>query len=418
MLSFPTIAIQFTIMDIASPVNAGLAYGAITIPWCLKPSFGYISDRFPVFNWGKRRPYIFFASLLSSFCYIHVYDFKDSFLSFVAILTIISGCICITDVCADSITVQYAKEEDENGVTQSNTWISRGTGTLLGFVLGGLLYKATSASNVLTFCSYIPLITCFIVWNIKEYPTRIPKLRDVWLNIKREKNFLIILFMFHISPNYRVFYEYYLREKMDYDSDEFTYLSIISSLSFVFGLISFKFYFRKFELTNLLWKAVIVSSLLRCTQIGVIFGILPYFEIVMIDGIVESFCGQLIMMPLTVVAAKICDEGVEGSFFSFVMSIMNFAVFLADETGAAIAHILGVTKKNFDRLYILMLIGIIIDVIIPFVLLKKMSFYFNTYVNDEIDINLEPLDPQDVEGACPDRQKVKEKTVYTLEHQD
>ena len=108
--------------------------------------------------------------------------------------------------------------------------------------------------------------------------------------------------MFHISPNYRVFYEYYLREKLGYDSDEFTYLSIISSLSFVFGLISFKFYFRKFELTNLLWKAVVVSSLLRCTQIAVVFGILPYFEIVMIDGIVESFCGQLIMMPLTVVA--------------------------------------------------------------------------------------------------------------------
>ena len=84
MLSFPTIAIQFTIMDIASPVSAGLAYGAMTIPWCLKPSFGYISDRFPVFDWGKRRPYIFFASLLGSFCYIHVYDFKDSFLSFVA----------------------------------------------------------------------------------------------------------------------------------------------------------------------------------------------------------------------------------------------------------------------------------------------------------------------------------------------
>ena len=96
---------------------------------------------------------------------------------------------------------------------------------------------------------------------------------------------------------------------------------------------------------------------------------------------------------------------------------MNFAVFLADEIGAGIAHLLGVTKKNFDHLYVLMLLGIIIDIIIPFVLLKKMSFYFNTYINDEIDINLEPLDPQDVAEACPDRPKAK-RTVYTLEHQD
>jgi len=399
VMSFPTIAIQFTIMDISTPVSASIAYGCMAIPWCLKPTFGYISDSFGVFDWGKRKPYIFFCSLLSSFLYIHVYDFKEHFELFIFLLTIISACICFTDVCADSITVQYAKEEADSGVVQSNTWIARSSGTLLGFVLGGLLYKATNASNVLTFCCYVPLITCFVVWNLHESVYRRPSLRDVYNNLLEQKQFIFILFLFHVSPNYRVFYEYYLREKLNYDSDEFTYLSIASTISFLLGLVSFKFYFRKWDVKYLLWNAIVIASLLRLTQIGVVLGWFPYFEFVMIDGIVESFCGQLIMMPFTILAAKLCNDGLEGSFFSFVMSVMNFGAFTADELGALIAYCLGVTKTNFDYLYVLMLIAICTDVIMAYGVIKNMTFYFNKYDSLKVDITEEPLDPQDLEVA-------------------
>ena len=77
------------------------------------------------------------------------------------------------------------------------------------------------------------------------------------------------------------------------------------------------------------------------------------------------------MMPLVVVAGKVCDDGLEGSFFSFVMAVMNFATFLADESGSLIAYAIGVSKTSFDNLYILMLIGMASDVIIPYLLIKK-----------------------------------------------
>ena len=134
------------------------------------------------------------------------------------------------------------------------------------------------------------------------------------------------------------------------------------------------------------------------------------------DGIVESFCGQLIMMPLAVVAAKLCNDGLEGSFFSFIMSVMNFGVFIGNESGALIAQLLGVTKKNFGHLYILMLIGIIMDILIAFIVLKKMSFYFEKYVSVSVDVTEEPLDPQDPEGGHV--HQVSKKMVYTVDSQD
>ena len=405
VMSFPTVAIQFTIMNITSPVNAGIAYGAIAIPWCFKPVYGFISDKYPFFDWGKRKPYISFACLMVAYLYIHLYDFKENFLIFVSCLVFISMYICIADVCADSITVEYAKREASKGLIQSNTWIARGSGTLIGFILGGLMYSKTSAQDVLTFTCYIPLVNAFTVWYIKEYSENVKpvSLSDLAKNFKKQKDFILILFLFHIAPNYRVFYEYFLREKLNYTADNFTYLNVISSVSFVLGLVSFKQYFRKFKLKNVLLIAVIISSSLRLTQIGVVLNWIPYFEIVMIDGMVEAFCGQLIMMPLIIIAAKVCDDGLEGSFFSFVMSIMNFGGFIGDESGAFIAHLLGVTKTDFANLYILMLFGIILDLVIPFILFKKMSFYFENYQQlDENDVahqSLEPLDPLDEEVA-------------------
>jgi len=408
-MAFPSVAVQFTIMNLTSPVLTGIAYGAITAPWCFKPFYGYISDKYPFFNWGKRKPYISFACLMTSYLYITVYDFKEHFFVFIFYLTLISMYICITDVCADSITVEYAKREQTKGVVQSNTWISRGIGTLVGFILGGLMYKNTNAQDVLTFSCYLPLINALSVWNIKEYnvKTKIPSLSDLKQNFINQKTFIFVLFLFHVAPNYRVFYEYFMKEKLQYSPDYFTYLNVISSVSFVIGLISFKYYFRKFELKKVLLFAVLVSSTLRLTQIGVVLGWIPYFSIIMIDGIVESFCGQLIMMPLIVIAAKVCDDGLEGTFFSFVMSVMNFGGFIADELGALIAHILGVTKYTFDNLYILMIIGILLDLIIPLILFKKMSFYFETYepLSDEIDLNEEPEDPQDLTLVYQKNQK-------------
>tara|TARA_B100000902_G_C27305573_1_gene915241 strand:- start:164 stop:1435 length:1272 start_codon:yes stop_codon:yes gene_type:complete len=404
-LAFPSVAIQFTIMDILSPVGAGIAYGAIAAPWCLKPIYGFMSDKYPMFNWGKRKPYISFACLMCSYLYINVYDFKDNFVVFIFYLTLISMYICIIDVCADSITVGYAKREQKSGVIQSNTWISRGTGTLVGFIFGGLMYNKTSAQDVLNVTCYIPLINAFTVWNVMEYTekkTKIPSFYDLKNNFIKQKEFIIVLFLFHVAPNYRVFYEYYLREELNYTADNFTYLNVISSVSFVVGLISFKYYFRKFKLKKVLIIAVLSSTTLRLSQIGVVLNWFPYFEIVMIDGMVEAFCGQLIMMPLVVIAAKVCDDGLEGAFFSFVMSVMNFGGFLGDEFGAFIAHLLGVTKTQFSNLYILMLIGILMDLIIPFILLKRMSFYFETYQEDENEVvhhSLEPLDPLDEEEA-------------------
>lgn len=378
VMAFPSVAVQMFLMDKISPVHTAITYGVVSFPWCLKPLYGFVSDKYPVFDMGRRKPYIAWASLMLGFLYTFAFDFKDDIIAFVSFLTFISLYVCIVDVCSDGITISYAKIETKKGITQTNTWICRSTGTLIGFVFGGMLYKATDTKTVLNFTAILPMINTLIIWNIPErkLENKPVYLRTLWDNFVKQRYFVLILFIFHITPNYGVFYQYFLKEELKYNSDQFTYLSIASSLSFLIGLICFKYYFRKIKLNRLLLGAVVCSSIIRLSQLLVIFKIIPDFWLVAVDGVTESFFGQLVMMPLIVVAGKVCDDGLEGSFFSFVMAVMNFGTFLADESGGAIAYWLGVTRTSFDNLYILMLIGMASDVIIPFMLIKKMSFYF------------------------------------------
>lgn len=378
VLAFPSVAVQMFLMDNVSPVNTAITYGIISFPWCLKPLYGFVSDKYPVFDLGHRKPYIAWASLMLGFLYTFIHDLKNDLSAFISCLVIISLCICITDVCADGITISYAKVESKKGITQSNTWIARSFGTLSGFILGGMLYKATNLKTVLNFAAVLPMMNTLLIWNIPERSSENKQIsfKNLIDNFVTQRNFIFILFMFHFTPNYGVFYEYFLKEELKYNSDQFTYLSISSSLSFLIGLISFKYFFRKMKLDKLLIGSVVASSTIRLSQLLVVLKIVPEFWLVAVDGITESFFGQLVMMPLIVVAGKVCDDGLEGSFFSFVMAVMNFSSFLADESGSLIAYSLGVTKSSFENLYILMLIGMASDVIFPLILVKKMSSYF------------------------------------------
>jgi hypothetical protein len=66
--------------------------------------------------------------------------------------------------------------------------------------------------------------------------------------------------------------------------------------------------------------------------------------------------GQIAFMPVLVLSARLCPEGVEASLFALLMSIYNLAGLLSHELGALLTHWLGVTETNFDKLWLLVVI--------------------------------------------------------------
>jgi hypothetical protein len=61
-------------------------------------------------------------------------------------------------------------------------------------------------------------------------------------------------------------------------------------------------------------------------------------------------------MPVLVMAAQLCPEGVEATLFASLMSVMNAASATGEALGAGLTALLGVAADNFTNLFWLVLI--------------------------------------------------------------
>jgi len=273
------------------------------------------------------------------------------------------------------------------GVLQSNNWISRGLGTLFGALFGGMGYQYLGYDAVFTITSAMPFLMSILIWKLPKSKKRVPfSMSSLYNNFSEERELGLLLFFITAAPSYGTFYTYFLRDELKYSALDFTWLSMGSSLSFLFGVVSYRVYFRRLGYKRVLRGAVLVATVCRITQLFVLLKIFTNFWVVVLDGVAESFCGQLLMMPLIVYTADRCNEGVEGTLFALMMSISNISNSLSEGMGAAVAALFGVTENNFSNLFYVMLICILLDFLIPIWAIKKMFF-----VSSEREIDLEEL---------------------------
>ena len=381
-LSFPGVATQFTMIDGLhfTPVEMTMAMGIISSPWTIKPLFGLISDKFEIFDWGRRRPYISFAGLIAAFIYVHIEHFMRSKQLFTAALVFVSASVCFSDVCADSITVEYVKEEDTKGKLQSNCWIARALGTLIGAFFGGVAYNHLGGTTVFQLVSLSPLLMSVLVWRLpRHYGDPSDNLLGMLCtNVAQQMPLLFIFLCINVAPDYGVLYSYFLKEELSYTPQQFAWLSVSSSLTFLLSMIVFKHYFLTRRASSTIIVGIIGSAVFRTIQLLVVSKTLPYFSIVLFDGVAESFFGQLIMMPLIVRAAQGCNDGVEGSVYALMMSMSNFSSICGDWLGGALGAAFGVSETNFENLSGVMTICIVANFFIPFMVILKSSSFFST----------------------------------------
>jgi len=418
VLGLSRLAVSFYFKDELhlSPADAGALLSFSSLPWLVKPLYGFLSDGFPLFGY-RRRSYLFLSGLLGCISWIAfgtiVHDTSSALVCVIAS----SASVAISDVVADSIVVEQSRVINEESTAiqqkgeiyaldyieepvrtassseqstsnsadlQSLCWGSAAVGGILSAYFSGSLLQVVSPQQVFLITSIFPLLTACSALLIDEKPLSSGnnnnntnngvsitdfmssvsvQVSDLWTTISRKSLYLPVLFIFlwQATPSAESAMFYFTTNDLKFQPELLGQIRLASSVASLLGVIGYRSWLKAISIKDVIVWSTIISVPLGLTQTLLtshynrVLGI-PDALFALIDTVVLTVLGQVAFMPVLALAVNLCPPGIEGTLFAALMSVYNASGALSGELGAAVTAALGITDTNFEQLTTLIVI--------------------------------------------------------------
>lgn len=374
ILGLARLAVSFFLKDDLglSPAEVAALTGIATLPWTIKPLFGFVSDGFPIFSY-RRRPYLLLSGLLGAGSWLALATVVHSGPAAIAAITLSSLSVAVSDVIVDSLVVERARGESvgEAGTLQSLAWGASAVGGILTAYLGGLLLEQVSTRTVFAITATFPLIVSVVAVLIQETPVQAAsswqvmrgQISQLWGAISQKAIWMpaLFLFLWQATPTADAAFFFFTTNDLGFQPEFLGRVRLVTSVAALVGIWVFQRFLRTVPFRRIFaWSTVLssvlgLSMLLLVTHTNRSLGIDDrWFSLG--DSLILTVMGQIAFMPVLVLSARLCPPGVEATLFALLMSIVNLAGLLSHELGALLTHWLGITDTNFDHLWQLVLL--------------------------------------------------------------
>ena len=368
------------------PATVGLLTGLGMAPWVVKPLYGFLSDSVPL--WGyRRRSYLVLCGAAGAASWAALAGPVDSASSAVTALIVGSLSTACADVVADSIVVELSRGEPQStaGSLQSLCWASASSGAIMSAYFSGSLVQDYGPRPVFLITAAFPLLVAVAAAVIPE--ERITKnsifnatssnnngntnnfnpegalvavkaqATALWGAISQPSIFMPALFVFlwQATPTADTAMLFFETNKLGFTPEFLGRIRLVASIASLAGVGVYNFALKSTPLkTMFLWTALLgtglgLTQLILITRLNQAWGISD--EIFALgDSALLTVLGQVSFMPVLVLAARLCPEGVEATLFATLMSILNGGSFVGSALGSVLTKAFGVTATEFDNL--------------------------------------------------------------------
>lgn len=358
-----------------SPATVGILTGATMIPWVIKPVYGFLSDSVPIGGY-RRRSYLILCGALGAASWLVVSGPVVSCPVIVFALTCGSLSTAFADVVADSIVVELSRGGPQStaGSLQSLCWASQSTGAILSAYFSGSLVQLYGPRPVFLLTACFPLLVTVAATVIPEkkienrvidteepIKSLVPALKNqavaLWDAIS-QKSILypaIFVFLWQATPTADTAMLYFETNELGFSTEFLGRIRLLASIASLIGVGVYNSFLKDVELKKIfLWTAILGTGL-GMTQLMLITGVNRTLGIsdelfALSDSALLTVLGQVSFMPVLVLAARLCPEGVEATLFATLMSLLNGGSFLGSALGSGLTGLFGVTAESFDNL--------------------------------------------------------------------
>ncbi len=375
ILALSRLAVSFFLKDelLLSPVQMSVIMGICSIPWMIKPLYGFISDSLPLFGY-HRKPYIVLSGILGCTAWVCLGTVVYTSTTATIMIVLSSLSVAISDVIVDSIVVERARSESEAkiGSLQSLCWGSSAIGGLCTAYLSGLLLEYFTNRMVFLITALFPLMISSVAWLISEQPINKDdkksnntkyQLGQIRQAITQKAIWLptAFIFVWHATPNAESAFFYFTTNELQFQPEFLGRVRLVTSLASLIGVWAFQRYLKTipfrimFSWGIFLSTALGMTTLLLVTHTNRLLGIDDHW-FSLGDSLIITVIGQVLFMPILVLSTKLCPPGIEATFFALIMSVFNLGGTVSYALGSIMMKWLGITEHQFDSLWLLIII--------------------------------------------------------------
>ncbi|VAH30109.1 unnamed protein product [Triticum turgidum subsp. durum] len=378
VLGLARLAVSFYLKDDLhlDPAETAVISGFSSLPWLIKPIYGFISDSIPLYGY-RRRSYLILSGFLGTLSWSLMATVVNS--KYGAGFSILLGSLSVafSDVVVDSMVVERARGESQStsGSLQSLCWGSSAFGGIVSAYFSGSLVDAYGVRFVFGITAFLPLMTSAVAVLVNEHrltpgehamsvsgsgfiESSIQHIKQLWTSVKQPNIFLPTLFIFlwQATPHSESAMFFFM-----YVSEFLGRVKLVTSIASLLSVGIYNYFLKAVHLRKIFLVTTIIGSALGMTQVLLVTGLNRQFGISdewfsIGDSLIITVLGQAAFMPVLVLAAKLCPPGMEATLFATLMSISNAGSVTGGLVGAGLTKIFGVTRESFGNLPLLIIV--------------------------------------------------------------
>ncbi|KAF3557408.1 hypothetical protein F2Q69_00011526 [Brassica cretica] len=423
VLGLARLAVSFYLKDDLhlDPAETAVITGLSSLPWLVKPLYGFISDSVPLFGY-RRRSYLVLSGLLGAFSWSLMAAFVDSKYSAASCILLGSLSVAFSDVVVDSMVVERARGESQSvsGSLQSLCWGSSAFGGIVSSYFSGSLVESYGVRFVFGVTASLPLITSAVAVLVNEQRVVRPtpgsgqkenvtlvnpgflqtskqNMIQLWSAIKQPNVFLPTLFIFlwQATPHSDSAMFYFTTNKLGFTPEFLGRVKLVTSIASLLGVGLYNGFLKTVPLRKIFLVTTVFGTGLGMTQVLLVTGFNRQLGIsdewfAIGDSLILTVLAQASFMPVLVLAARLCPEGMEATLFATLMSISNGGSVLGGLMGAGLTQVFGITRDSFDNLSTLIILCNLSSLLpLPLLGLLPKDSPDNVGNKDDPDIDIE-----------------------------
>lgn len=326
----PGQAIYYLIREVWN-LSAGaisLVAFAATAPWYCKIFFGFIADRK-----GTIRTFMLVNTSLLIVTYLLIISVGLNLALLILTGLVINICIAFSDVLVDKVMVQCEQKYSLRGRLQSLQWTSLGIAGVI-VAMGGAVVADSFTVDMAYRVAYalagiVPIaILIYLIFWFKDEATTI-QIENIWTTIGRalikfkDRKLLIgiaFIALFNFSPSFATPLMIIAREQLGVSKIFMGYLGTSSTILMVIGFFLYYKVFYRANLNNLLYYVVTLTVI-----VNLFYLYIPNKFVLLGYNIAFGAVGGVLMMVLLAFYITIVPKGMEGLFYSLIVSVSNLA---------------------------------------------------------------------------------------------